>query len=294
MVKPNDRNNIGTVTSIDDAAGQVDVEFVSTAGRTAHRTFDWDTLTIIEPKHPAARTLSPDATAALDRIVDGHQSIIDQWNTVLADHNVAPEDPHIYRRAVAVHIDRAAADMAAGQPDWLTSALSQRPIAPAAAQVWDDAVRNVAAYRSRHSITSDTSPLGPPPADSVELSAWMTSADELLDAGAWLQANGTVETITPRVRTAMEISERRKVLDAIIAAAPADQRHAIDALVGGQLSLDDTTDVLRDALAQQGDRRRWILEHWPHIVESVELDSLAVDDFDELPLPVADFVLELD
>ena len=131
MVKPNDRNNIGTVTSINDTAGQVAVEFVSAEGRTAHRTFDWDELTIVEPKCPARRDLSSEAVAALDRIVGGHQSFIGRWSMVLADHNVAPDDPHIYRRAVAVHIDRTAARMAADQPEWLTSALGQRPAAQA-------------------------------------------------------------------------------------------------------------------------------------------------------------------
>ena len=54
--------------------------------------------------------------------------------------------------------------------------------------------------------------------------------------------------------------------------SPADQRATIAALVGGQLTLSDTNDLLREASAQQGDRRRWILEHWPHIVEIAELD----------------------
>ena len=73
-------------------------------------------------------------------------------------------------------------------------------------------------------------------------------------------------------RTLTELVERRGELDAILASAPADQRHVVQALTNGQLTLGDTTEILRDALSQQGERRRWILEHWPHIVESGEVD----------------------
>lgn len=69
------------------------------------------------------------------------------------------------------------------------------------------------------------------------------------------------------------MTERRAELDTILATAPADQHHIVSALTGGQLTLVDTSEILRDALNQQGDRRLWILEHWPHIVESREVDQ---------------------
>jgi hypothetical protein len=96
-----------------------------------------------------------------------------------------------------------------------------------------------------------------------------------------------------RVRTASEIADRRTELDAIIATAPADQRLTIAALIGGQLTLTDTDDLLRDALAQQGDRRRWILEHWPHIVEVAEVElAVPTNEHDEMFVGVS--ALELD
>jgi hypothetical protein len=55
--------------------------------------------------------------------------------------------------------------------------------------------------------------------------------------------------------------------------APPDQRHTVQALTGGQLTPDDSIQMLRDALTNQQDRRHWILEHWPHIVESNEIDT---------------------
>ena len=292
-VKPGDRNNLGTVVALDDAAGRVTVEFVSKAGRTAERSFRWDELTIMEPKHPSLRVLGADATTTLERIVGGHQESIDRWNAVLADHHVASEDPHIYRRAVTVNIDRAAASLASRQPDWLTETLGQRPTAPAAAQVWDDTVRSVAAYRARHDVKDPGSPLGPRASVTEGVAEWDRLDSELTKARGWLDTYNPVPAIQSRVRTTAEVAERRVELDAIMATAPADQRSTIAALLGGQLTLADTDDLLGDALAQQGDRRRWILEHWPHIVESAELDvSVAAGAPDELLVDVP--ALELD
>ena len=63
----------------------------------------------------------------------------------------------------------------------------------------------------------------------------------------------------------------RKSLGDIIATAPADTRHLVAQLQHGQLSLDDTAELLQTALAQQDARHHWIIEHWPHIVEYQEL-----------------------
>jgi conjugative relaxase-like TrwC/TraI family protein len=294
-VKPADRNNLGLVIALADEAGRVTVEFTSAEGRSAQRSFDWEELTIIEPKHPARRTLSAEASTTLDRIVDGHQEAIDRSNAVLADHNVAPDDPHIYRRAVNVHVDRAAAGLAARQPEWLTDTIDHRPTAPAPAQVWDDAVRSIAEYRSRHDVADERSPLGAPPVAAHLLTEWARLKTEIDGACIWLDTYNPVPAIQPRVRTASEIADRRTELDAIIATAPADQRSTIAALIGGQLTLTDTDELLRNALAQQGDRRRWILEHWPHIVESAEIEGLNVV-VAETELPAVDdrLVLELD
>ena len=292
-VKPGDRNNLGIVVALDDIAGRVTVEFTSEAGRSAQRSFDWEELTIIEPKHPDHRSLSAEASTTLDRIIDGHRQSIDRWDVVLADHNVAPDDLHIYRGAVTVHIDRAAANLAARQPEWLTETLGHRSTAPAAAQVWDDAVRSIAGYRGRHDVADERTALGPP-LDAVDLlTEWRQLTSGIDGASAWLSTHGPAQAIEPRVRTAWEITDRRTELDAIIAAAPADQRTTIAALVSGQLTLADTDELLRDALGQQGDRRRWILKHWPHMVEVSELDLAAsANTYDDMLVGAP--VLELD
>jgi hypothetical protein len=163
--------------------------------------------------------------------------------------------------------------------------------------VWDDAVRSIAGYRGRHGFVDERSPLGPPPIAADLLAEWASLTSEIDGATAWLAEYNPVPSIQPRVRTVSEIADRRTELDAIIATAPADQRSIIAALVGGQLTLTDTDDLLREALSQQGDRRRWILEHWPHIVEAVELEGSksGVADLDETPLVLDDrYSLELE
>ncbi len=276
-VKPTDRNNIGIVTALDDTAGRVNVEFISAEGRTAERSFRWDDLTIIKPRHPAARVRAAAATNALATIVGEHRDGIDRWARLLASDNVAVDDAHIYGRAGRLHVDRATARIVAAQPDWLTRILGERPTAPAAAQVWDDSVRDIASYRTRHQISDRTTPLGAPEV-ADQLIAWEGASTNVAEARIWLDTYSPEPTRPLRARSAAELAERRTELDVILATAPADQRHVITALTSGQLTLDDTAEVLRDALAQQGDRRRWILEHWPHIVESFELDGARSDD----------------
>ena len=73
-------------------------------------------------------------------------------------------------------------------------------------------------------------------------------------------------------RTPDQLRARRAELDSIFDTAPSDQRAFITDLRSDQLTLDDATEILTEALIAQGDRRAWITEDWPHIVESVEID----------------------
>lgn len=252
-VKPVDRNNVGSVTAINDRAGTVEVTFVSAAGRSAERTFRWDQLGILEPRDPQPRTMTTDAVRALDDIVAGHRDRISRWDRALASDNVAPDDARIYQSAARLHTERAAARIAADQPDWLTRALGSRPTAPAAVQVWEDAVRDVARFRSTHHVADATTPFGPSaPNTTADRDA---AATRLAEARVWLDTYSPAPTAPLRSRSLTELVERRGELDAILATAPADQRHVVQALANGQLTLGDTTEILRDALSQQGDRR---------------------------------------
>ena len=100
-----------------------------------------------------------------------------------------------------------------------------------------------------------------------------------------------LDPVTVTDLTAVEIRDRLDELDAILAAAPPDQTRILDALHTGELTPADLDQAIGDALATQDTRRDWILEHWPHVIEHVELTRLAAQhgplDHWPLPLPAA-------
>ena len=271
-VKALDRNNIGTIVALDDTAGTVRVVFVATDGREAQRDMRWDEVQImdrdLQPRH-----LTPETQATLDRAVAPARERIERWHAVLADHGVGPADRHVYERAARLAIDRAAAHLAAAQPDWLTERIGTRPTRPAAAQVWDDTVRHLAGHRTRHHIDDPHSAMGPAPVDPTLAETWDRGNRLVAEARVWLDTHTPGPTLAPtRIRSRLELEDRRDILDATFATAPADHRGLIDQLqTGGTLPFDDIAELLTDALAAQGERRQWILEHWPHVVEYAQI-----------------------
>lgn len=270
-VKALDRNNIGTIISLDDTAGTAQVVFVATDGREARRDMRWNEVQIMD-RDLAPRHLTPETQAALDRAVAPARDRIERWHTVLADHGVGPADRHIYERAVRLTIDRAAAHLAAAQPDWLTDRIGTRPTRPAATQVWDDTVRHLAGHRTRHHIDDPHSALGPAPVDPTLAATWDRGHRLIAEARVWLDTHTPGPTLAPtRIRSRLE-QDRRDILDATFATAPADHRGLIDQLqTDGTLPFNDIAELLTDALAAQGERRQWILEHWPHVVEYAQI-----------------------
>jgi len=268
-VKALDRDNIGTIVSLDDTDGTVRVEFVATNGRIAERDLRWDQTEIIDPSTPQPRRLTTEAQVTLDRWAAPVRQRVDRWYQILADHGVGPSDRHVHERAARLNIDRAAAHLAATQPAWLADLLGARPTRPAAAQVWDDTVAHIAGHRARHHITDPGTGFGPVPADPTLAAVWGHGHAMVAQARVWLDTHTIRPTIGPaRTRSIRELKDRRHELDVIFELAPADHRGLIGELqAGGQLPFDDVAELLTDALAAQGERRRWILEHWPHVVE---------------------------
>jgi hypothetical protein len=244
------------------------VAFNSGDGRSATRTLAWSDVQIVVPRHPEPRILDPTATTTLEQLRDGLRTDRAEWHQLLAAHGVLPHDHHIYRHAARLVIDRATAQLNATQPDWLIGLLGARPSwPPPATQVWDDTVRTIATARLHHDVHDPTVPIGP---DTP--GAWSDIASEVTGARVWLNSHSTQPTIPMvRTRSLRELRTRQVALDAIFADAPADQRNLINQAQHGALTLDDTTAMLEDALAAQGQRRRWILEHWPHVVEAAEI-----------------------
>lgn len=271
-IKGLDRNNIGTIVALDDAAGTLRVLFVATDGREAQRDMRWDEVQIMD-RDVQPRNLTVETRAALDRVVAPARARIERWHAVLVDHGVAPADRHVYERAARVSVDRAAARLAAAQPDWLTERIGTRPGRPAAAQVWDDTVRHLAGHRTRHRIDDPHSAMGPAPLDPALAQTWEHGNRLVAEARIWLDTHTPGPTLSPtRVRSRIELQDRRVILDAVFATAPADHRGLIGQLQAGDtLPFDDVAQLLTDALAAQGERRQWILEHWPHVVEYAQI-----------------------
>jgi conjugative relaxase-like TrwC/TraI family protein len=259
-VKASDRHNIGSVVDLADNEGRVTVEFVATDGRTATRDLAWHQIEILDP-NPPERDLTPAAVTALNDIVQPVRQRIDLWHQHLAGAGVEPDDAHVYEAAARLRIDRTAARLAADQPAWLTQLIGERPAGAMPAQVWDDTVREIATDQE-HNPDRARAGIG----DNGDVTR------RVAHTRVWLAAY-TDTPIVPvaRTRSTGELHARRRELDVILDSAPADYTTLIGQLrEGGQLSFDDTTQLLVDALAAQDTRSRWILAHWPHIVEYAE------------------------
>ena len=267
-----DRNNIGTVTALDDTAGTVHVVFVSADGRRAERDLPWSGVQIIDP-NTTARALPQAATETLDRLTTPLRDHHDRWTRILRTHGLTPGDRDRYERAARLSIDRATNTLAAAQPRWLTDLVGSRPSRPAAAQIWDDTIATISAHRLRHRLDDHTPGLGPCPTEPRAAELWEQTQRSVARARIWLDTHDPAPIVSPtRTRNAVELDQRRRELETVLATAPTDQRSLITQLCAeGTLPYDNVNELLTDALSTQNDRQRWILEHWPHVVEYAQL-----------------------
>jgi len=274
-VKALDRNNIGTITALNDHAGTVQVSFLATDGRQAERELPWGDVQITDMS-ATPRAIPDTARLTLDHIVTPAREQQRRWEHILGLHGAESGDRDRYERAVRLATDRAAASLTATLPTFLLEQLGPRPARPAAAQVWDDATRQVAAYRTRHGITDPASALGTHPDDPAMATDRNRTQQVIARSRIWLDTHEPTPAIAPtRTRSLPEIHDRQRTLEVILASAPEDQRVFITRLqTDGTLPYDNVADLLSEALTAQGDRQRWILEHWPHIVEYAELRAV--------------------
>ncbi|MCB1258041.1 MAG: hypothetical protein KDB26_13090, partial [Microthrixaceae bacterium] len=272
-VKAWDRRNIGTISSLDDSAGTAQVEFVSAKGTTAVRTFNWGDITIVDPSHPQPRQLSESAAVTVERTAADIRDRLDRWHAHLSAAGVQPNDADVYTAAASLAVNRAAATLRAAEPAWLIALLGPRPLDnPAATQVWQDTVREVAAYRLRAGIVEPIEPTSP--AHNLgEETTWTMVSDTVAHAHAWLD-DITDPTLTPalRARTPDELQQRQVELDAILASAPADVRGLIQKMqTMDPLPFDEIENLLTDLTSAHRERQQWILQHWPHVVEASQV-----------------------
>jgi conjugative relaxase-like TrwC/TraI family protein len=297
-ISPADRDNVGTVTAIDDHAATATVQFVSVDNRTADRTFDWRNLRTID--NTLEQQLTPTAEHTLTRLLDELDDRIADWNNTLATHGVNPSDASRFGAAVERATEQATNMLRADQPEWTHQMLGHRPVDVVGAHTWDGALRDIARWRLTADIPARQPGLGPAPITPEAYDEWRSLTTKTADTRVWLATTDRTLPDEALTRTVDQLLERSDELDEILDAAPADCRHIIDELHSGQLTLDDTAELLTFALQQQGDRRDWIIEHWPHIVEYQEIDRAllvwgSAPTFHELlPVVPADIGPEID
>ncbi|HET6951406.1 MAG TPA: hypothetical protein VFI47_13575 [Acidimicrobiales bacterium] len=72
------------------------------------------------------------ATVSLGRLTGALEEQLARWEQQPARHGVRPGDCRVYAHAARLAVDRAAARLAAVQPEWLVDLLGGRPDAPPA------------------------------------------------------------------------------------------------------------------------------------------------------------------
>jgi len=260
------------VISFDDTAGTATLHFVADSGREATRAFGWSDLRIVEAHTPEPRPLTPAAEQHLATRRAEADLLIGQWDEHVRSHGVEPGDARVFGRAAQQHVEAAANALTADRPTWLTQLLGNRPLDVVGAVTWDDAVKAVAQWRSCCQLPADVDGLGPQPDVGPAVNQWEQLQEHLAFTRTWLATTDRLEAQPLQAPAADELLGRRAELQEILDAAPADWRHVIADLAAGQLTLHDAADLLRDALNGQAERRTWILEHWPHVVELQEID----------------------
>jgi conjugative relaxase-like TrwC/TraI family protein len=273
QVKPADRHNIGVVIGIDDHNATAAVCFTSASGRSATRAFPWDEIQIVTPHSPKPRELTPEIERHLEAITGPARDQVEAWHRILRDAGVAPGDADRHGRAAAVAVDRAAARLVAAQPAWLTDMLGDRPATPQHAHAWDDAVREIAAYRARAGVDDAYPGIGPCPVSAADAAPWHEVTGMVARTRTRLDRQPDQVGPVATGRSTEQLVGRRAELEAILDTAPPDQRQLIGQLRSGdQLPFDNTAAILHAALEGEASRRDWILTHWPNVVELSEVE----------------------
>jgi conjugative relaxase-like TrwC/TraI family protein len=271
-VRAIDRDNVGHVLSIDDEHGTCTINFESTTGRHATKTYAWSGIVVID--HPEPVEPTPQAEAALAGREADLEAAEVRWIAALGAHGVTPGDADRYRRAMHVEVDRAAHQLRAEPSEWLTTWLGHRPASAAGAAVWDDATTRIAQHRLVHAIPDGVPDVGPRPAEPAESDRWQTLMLRILEDRCWLIDHGTPEPQPLRTRAPVEVVERQQQLRELLSSAPDDQRALVDRLVHSQLDAAELHEYLVAAANAQDERRDWIITNWPHLVELEQLNQL--------------------
>lgn len=269
-VRALDRDNVGTVESIDDKHGVALVRFLSNDGRTAARSLAWVDLKVIDGQESVELTSA--AKTLLARGLADVQAAEDRWTRALLVAGINPSLAAELSEALRIRSERVAADLVASSPAWLTAWFGRRPSDAIGATMWDDAVADVAVWRDHHGVDAATPGLGAAPSDSAQLGDWRSASVAALDAHRWLAAQpALVPPISISPMHPSQITTRLAELDELLSTAPPDCRRLITRLHEESADQSDVHDALVEAVRGQSARSDWILTSWPNIVEAEEL-----------------------
>lgn len=274
-VKALDWDNVGTITELVDTVGHARVHFVS-ADRTRefHKMLPWEQIKPIDNPDPAE--LTPYAQAYLQELSD--QVAVDEqiWNRALTDAGVHPAEPVVVPAAIDHRRRQLLHQLRATPPEWLAWWTGPRPVDHTGAVVYDDHLAELAVWRDTHHIPNDVPGFGPRPDNPNVLEAWRTHLDSALEIRNWLtQHRPQLGNQRPEP---IGLGDARQRLDALFDTAPADQRRIIDDLtIDTALTVSERVEALAAATGRQQERSDWILEHWPHVIEHLELTDLTAD-----------------
>jgi conjugative relaxase-like TrwC/TraI family protein len=272
-VRTGDRGNVGIIDALDDGNGTAEIVITSPDGRSVTRRFDWDQLLVIDEPSPVL--ISPEAARWLDAFAGRAAGAEALWSQHLARHGLEPGDRERYRRALDLVIDRATQALIAGPPVWLDDMLGARPTDSIGATTWDDTVHQIAAWRTTHGVSAHQAGLGNAPTAVVEYDQWSRLSSDVIGAQAWLtvRPDPTPES-AHRQLSPEEIAARLAELAEIVAAAPpADVGSLAVGTTGGEPGADLA--VLPLVATSSDARTKWILEHWPNLVEQRQLGQLS-------------------
>jgi conjugative relaxase-like TrwC/TraI family protein len=272
-VKALDWDNVGTVQAIFDRTGTARVEF-HTSDRHYHavKTLPWADLKPID--HPDPAELGDDSRDWIRLATQAVTETRQEWDQQLTQRDIHPDDTIVVPAAVETRRSRVAHALRADPPEWLTWWLGQRPADPVGAQVWDDELARLAAWRD-HQHLDDTPGYGPQPDQPDQARQWREHLDRSLTTRIWLTNHQPrLDNVAPAPLDVVAVRQRLDELDAILDSAPPDQRRIIDAIHTGELTPDDINTALTRAAHTQTARRAWIIENWPHVIEHAELTRL--------------------
>ncbi len=271
-VRALDRDNIGHVVSIDDTAVTCLVHFENERGRNTTKTMSWSELIVID--HPDTVDLSPAATATLNTMAGDVAEAELDWKIELSAYGIEPGDADLYRRAANVAIARTAHQLRSDTPDWLTTWIGTRPTDAPGATIWDDTTNHIARHRLIHNIPDHQPGLGPRPHDTAPEDQWQQSMLRILEDRCWLTDRHAIPSAPLIVRSPGELIVRRTELEALVATAPPDQRHAVERITASEIEPSELQRTLVDAVQVKGERQSWILANWPHVVELQQINML--------------------